>query len=165
MNVRDSEVIAGLLDKSGYKLIEDETKADIEILNTCSVRQHAEEKVWSAVGRSKAKIIGIVGCMANNYREAIFEKAPKVDFVVGTADIAKIPKILKEIEKHKGGMLEKKIYETDADFRKMRYITPDFTWIKSMLLWLSRKAARISVLTALCRTCGESSDRVTMRIS
>jgi len=118
MNVRDSEVISGLLDKAGYELIEDEAKADIEILNTCSVRQLAEEKVWSAVGRSKAKIIGIVGCMANNYREAIFEKAPKVDFVVGTADIGKLPKILQEIEKHKGGCFEKKIYETDADFRE-----------------------------------------------
>ncbi|MBM3249452.1 MAG: tRNA (N6-isopentenyl adenosine(37)-C2)-methylthiotransferase MiaB [Candidatus Omnitrophica bacterium] len=118
MNVRDSEVISGLLDKAGYKLTDDETKADIEIMNTCSVRQLAEDKVWSAVGRSKAKIIGISGCMANNYREGIFEKAPKVDFVVGTADIGKLPGILKEIEKHKGGVLEKKIYETDADLRE-----------------------------------------------
>jgi len=117
MNVRDSEVISGLLDRAGYKLVDDEAEAYVEILNTCSVRQLAEEKVWSAVGRSKARIIGIVGCMANNYREAIFEKAPKVDFVVGTADIAKLPNILKEIEKHKGGCFEKKIYETDADFR------------------------------------------------
>ncbi len=118
MNVRDSEVIAGLLKNSGYVIIDDETGADIAIFNTCSVRQHAEDKVWSAVGRSKAKVIGVVGCMANNYREAIFEKAPKVDFVVGTADIAKIPGIIKEIEKHKNSPFEKKIYETDADFRE-----------------------------------------------
>ena len=118
MNSRDSEVICGLLQKAGFKIIEDEAKADIVLFNTCSVRQHAEEKVWSAVGNSKAKIIGIVGCMANNYREAIFEKSPKVDFVVGTADIAKIPSIIAEIEKHKGSLLEKKIYETDANFRE-----------------------------------------------
>jgi len=119
MNVRDSEVIGGLLSKSGYKITDIEEKADIIIFNTCSVRQHAEDKVWSAIGRTKAKIIGIMGCMANNYREAIFEKAPKVDFVVGTRDIAKIPAILKEIEKHKDSpLLEKKIYETDADFRE-----------------------------------------------
>ena len=117
MNVRDSEVIVGLLLKAGYQITEDQAAADIALFNTCSVRQHAEEKVWSAVGQSKAKIIGIVGCMANNYREAIFEKTPKVDFVVGTADIAKIPQIIFEIEKHKGGLLEKKIYETDSDFR------------------------------------------------
>ncbi|MCM8782729.1 MAG: tRNA (N6-isopentenyl adenosine(37)-C2)-methylthiotransferase MiaB [Candidatus Omnitrophica bacterium] len=126
MNVRDSEVIAGLLSKAGYKITDDEARADAVIFNTCSVRQHAEDKVWSAVGRLnpnpktlKPKIIGIVGCMANNYREAIFEKAPKVDFVVGTRDIGKIPQILKEIEKHKNTpLLEKKIYETDADFRE-----------------------------------------------
>jgi len=118
MNVRDSEVIAGLLDKAGYKITEDEAGADIAIFNTCSVRQLAEEKVWSAVGRSKAKIIGISGCMANNYREGIFEKAPKVDFVVGTADIGKLPSILKDIERHKGSVLEKKIYETDSSLRE-----------------------------------------------
>jgi tRNA-2-methylthio-N6-dimethylallyladenosine synthase len=134
MNVRDSEVISGLLDRAGYKLIDDEAKADVVIFNTCSVRELAEQKVWSAVGKiSKGQsprldkkkalagtvpIIGVVGCMANNYREAIFEKAPKVDFIIGTADIGKLPKILKEIEKHKGGCFEKKIYETDADFRE-----------------------------------------------
>ena len=59
MNVRDSEVIIGLLKKAGYKIAEDEAKADAVIFNTCSVRQLAEEKVWSAVGRCKAKIIGI----------------------------------------------------------------------------------------------------------
>ncbi|MBU1726716.1 MAG: MiaB/RimO family radical SAM methylthiotransferase [Candidatus Omnitrophica bacterium] len=138
MNVRDSEVIGGILNRAGYTLTEDEEKADAVIFNTCSVRQHAEEKVWSEIGRIAKRgkhrdsplfchgiarsgtvpIIGVVGCMANNYREAIFEKEPKVDFVVGTADIAKIPGILKEIEKHKGSMLEKKIFETDADFRE-----------------------------------------------
>jgi tRNA-2-methylthio-N6-dimethylallyladenosine synthase len=118
MNERDSEVICGLLANAGYLISEKEGGADIVIFNTCSVRQHAEDKVWSAVGRSKAGIIGISGCMANNYREAIFEKDHKVDFVVGTADIGKIPDILKEIERHKGGALEKKIYETDAESRE-----------------------------------------------
>jgi len=70
------------------------------------------------VGRETVPIIGVVGCMANNYREAIFQKAPRVDFVVGTADIAKIPVILKEIGKHKNTPFEKKIYETDADFTR-----------------------------------------------
>lgn len=134
MNVRDSEVIAGLLEKEGYKIIDEPDEADIVIFNTCSVRQLAEEKVWSGIGkiaktRSKQlkgssrkintiPVIGIVGCMAQNYRESIFERAPEVDFVVGTRDIAKIPKILKEIEKHKNSPYEKKIYETDADFRE-----------------------------------------------
>ncbi|MBI4706518.1 MAG: tRNA (N6-isopentenyl adenosine(37)-C2)-methylthiotransferase MiaB [Candidatus Omnitrophica bacterium] len=132
MNVRDSEVIGGLLARAGYEITDDEQQADIVIFNTCSVRQMAEDRVWSAVGnavnREKHRdspqkagtvpIIGITGCMANNYREAIFEKAPAVDFVVGTADIGKLPEIIKEIQKHKGSLNEKKIYETDAEFRE-----------------------------------------------
>jgi tRNA-2-methylthio-N6-dimethylallyladenosine synthase len=146
MNVRDTEVIAGLLQNMGYRVAENEEKADIVIFNTCSVRQHAEDKVWSEVGRiakmppldlaqkthqiktggahcPTGKIIGLVGCMANNYREAIFDRAPGVDFVVGTADIDKIPKILKEVAKlpgHKATrekFFEKKIWETDGEIR------------------------------------------------
>lgn len=124
MNVRDSEVISGLLKNAGYALSEDETKADIVVFNTCSVRQHAEDKVWSAVGKLRAinhklknkPLIGIVGCMANNYREAIFDKAPSVDFVVGTADIHKIPQIINSLSKNKG-LFETRIWETDGEDR------------------------------------------------
>ncbi len=111
MNVRDTE--------AGYQITNEEVKAHAVIFNTCSVRQHAEDKVWSAVGRCRAEIIGVVGCMANNYRQGIFERAPKVDFVVGTRDIGKIPAILKEIDKYKkNSLLEKKIYEIDTPFRE-----------------------------------------------
>ncbi|MFH1339173.1 MAG: hypothetical protein ABIH40_04975, partial [Candidatus Omnitrophota bacterium] len=109
MNVRDSEVISGLLKQEGYGLVEDPAKADIVLLNTCSVREHAEEKVWSALGgiaklgphsfarrarktirggnHADKKIVGVIGCMAQNYKEVIFERAPEVDFVVGPSDI------------------------------------------------------------------------------
>ena len=99
MNVRDSEVIAGLLKCDGCELTANPEDADVIILNTCSVRQHAEDKVWSEVGRYKTRqpIIGIVGCMAQNYKEKIFERAPAVAFVVGPTDIHKIPGIIKEL--------------------------------------------------------------------
>lgn len=136
MNVRDSEVIAGLLLGAGYELTEDEKKADIVIFNTCSVRQHAEDKVFSEVGRiSKARsrskpatrnqrpatnkskpIIGIVGCMAQNYKETIFERSPFVDFAVGPADIHKIPEIIQELAKQQE-LFEKKIWETEGQTR------------------------------------------------
>jgi tRNA-2-methylthio-N6-dimethylallyladenosine synthase len=132
MNNRDSEVTVGLLEKAGYKLADGEKGADVVIFNTCSVRQHAEDKVWSEVGRLASKsvsrlagkqanrqtgkpIIGIAGCMAQNYKEEIFKKAPAVDFVVGPSDIAKIPQILKELTGR--GMFEKKIWETDGNAR------------------------------------------------
>ncbi|MCU0652498.1 MAG: tRNA (N6-isopentenyl adenosine(37)-C2)-methylthiotransferase MiaB [Candidatus Omnitrophica bacterium] len=145
MNTRDSEVIAGLLQKAGYKITEDEAGADIIIFNTCSVRQHAEEKVWSEIGRiakvrrckstlaggvpNSKPIIGLVGCMAQNYKEAAFERSADVDFVVGPADIAKIPEIISQLsavsfqlsakgEKLKAkSIFERKIWETDGENR------------------------------------------------
>ncbi len=134
MNVRDSEVIAGLLDRAGYRITEDEDLADVIIFNTCSVRQHAEDRVWSAVGQIVKKqerlssgivpIVGIVGCMANNYQEAIFEKASQVDFVVGTADIHRIPGIINKLSAIRYPCLAGrqalsaiKIWETDGETR------------------------------------------------
>ncbi len=127
MNVRDSEVISGLLQANGYELVAGAEEADIVIFNTCSVRQHAEDKVWSEAGRvSKQKrkpIIGIVGCMAQNYKERIFDRAPGVDFAVGPADIDKIPSILERLKRGqppKNGvrpLFQMKIWETEAEVR------------------------------------------------
>jgi tRNA-2-methylthio-N6-dimethylallyladenosine synthase len=136
MNVRDSEVICGLLKKEGYKITDESEKANIVIFNTCSVRQHAEDKVWSEIGRigklripgypdiriSGRPIIGVVGCMAQNYKEKIFERAPEVDFVVGPSDIHKIPEILTKVRSQESGvrsrcLLELKIWETDGNIR------------------------------------------------
>ncbi|MCX5695291.1 MAG: tRNA (N6-isopentenyl adenosine(37)-C2)-methylthiotransferase MiaB [Candidatus Omnitrophica bacterium] len=114
MNIRDSEVVVGLLRKSGYKICADADAAGAVIINTCSVRQHAEERVWSLAGSFKTdKIIGVIGCMAQNYKEGILERAPNVNFVVGPADIAKIPGILAKLAKDKG-IFARKIYETDG---------------------------------------------------
>lgn len=124
MNVRDSEVICGLLEKEGYKLTEEPGEADIIMINTCSVRQHAEDRVWSEIGRYKkgqspsgtVPVIGLLGCMASNYKEGVFDKAPKLSFAVGPQDLHKIPQILKNLTKG-DGMLERKIWETDGDSR------------------------------------------------
>jgi len=131
MNVRDSEVIYGLLSNEGYMITDDPDKADIVLLNTCSVRQHAEDKVWSELGKFKKgqstsgtvpSIIGMVGCMAQNYKEKIFERAPNVNFVVGPSDIYKIPSILKRLTiDHRlstiDPLFQVKIWETDGSIR------------------------------------------------
>ncbi len=121
MNLRDSEVVAGLLEKSGYNLTDNSEKAEIVIFNTCSVRQHAEDKVWSEIGRfAKAKskpIIGLIGCMAQNYKAGVFSRAPAVDFAVGPADIDKIPAILKSLLAQKSALKVKKIWETEGSLR------------------------------------------------
>jgi len=125
MNVRDSEVIAGLLIREGYRLADSPGKADIVIFNTCSVRQHAEDKVWSELGRFKESVrplIGVVGCMAQNYKEKIFERQPAVDFVVGPLDIYKIPAIINKLSVDSSrssgrGLFERKIWETESTAR------------------------------------------------
>ncbi len=145
MNVRDSEVVSGLLKNSGYNIVDEFEKADIIIFNTCSVRQHAEDKVWSEIGRIAKKtgtvlrdgrrklckenrpLIGLVGCMAQNYKETAFERSPAIDFIVGPSDIDKIPRIIKDLlsstlhapssKLQAKSLLERKIWETDAQSR------------------------------------------------
>ncbi|MFH0790850.1 MAG: tRNA (N6-isopentenyl adenosine(37)-C2)-methylthiotransferase MiaB [Candidatus Omnitrophota bacterium] len=128
MNTRDGEVIAGMLKQSGFGLVDSADAADVVIFVTCSVRQHAEDKVWSEIGRiikqrAKGKgqrvkpIIGLVGCMAQNYKEAVFERSPDVDFVVGPQDIHKIPSSIKKLYALRSTLYATKIWETDGDVR------------------------------------------------
>jgi tRNA-2-methylthio-N6-dimethylallyladenosine synthase len=131
MNVRDSEVLSGLLTNEGYALCDDFPGADAVIFNTCAVRQHAEDKVWSEIGRiskiarqkKKVKpVIGLIGCMAQNYQQQAFDRAADIDFVVGPADLAKIPDVLKKIldnrqKKAYSDLFGLKIWETDGDVR------------------------------------------------
>lgn len=129
MNVRDSEVICGLLAKEGYSFTDDPHNADIILLNTCSVRQHAEDKVWSEIGRYKkgkgtVPIIGLLGCMASNYKDKVFEKAHNLDFAVGPQDLHKIPAIINKLlesgqSPRSGGspLFQRRIWEADGDLR------------------------------------------------
>ncbi|MCX5693819.1 MAG: MiaB/RimO family radical SAM methylthiotransferase [Candidatus Omnitrophica bacterium] len=125
MNVRDSEVICGLLQKAGYRICADDHNADIIIFNTCSVRKHAEDRVWSLIGSYKgSKIIGLVGCMAQNYRERAFQRDSSISFVVGPQDIHKLPDILNKFNVK--SLLERKIWETDGTLRPEEIYHTDF---------------------------------------
>ena len=123
MNMRDSEVICGLLKNAGYKVCASDKDADIIIFNTCSVRQHAEDRIWSLIGSYKgSKIIGLVGCMAQNYKERAFQRDNSIGFVVGPQDIEKIPKIISQLLAISGqpsakSLFERKIWETDGKIR------------------------------------------------
>ena len=113
MNVLDSELVAGALLRAGYELVESRRKADIILFNTCSVRQHAEDKIYSALGRLKdaksrcpPKIIGVLGCMAQKDREAIFRRAPHVDLVVGPGQLDQLPTLLERVIAGQGPQIE-----------------------------------------------------------
>ncbi|MDE7098082.1 MAG: tRNA (N6-isopentenyl adenosine(37)-C2)-methylthiotransferase MiaB [Ruminococcus sp.] len=103
LNISDGEKIKGLLKNAGYEFTDDETKADLIILNTCAVRENAEDRVFGIVGSMKklkeakpSLIIGIAGCMTaqSHIAEKIKKSYPQVDFVVGTSALSSIPKLL-----------------------------------------------------------------------
>ena len=106
MNVLDSELVAAALLRAGYRRTFERRHADVILFNTCSVRQHAEDKIYSALGRLKHikeqrpdKLIGVLGCMAQKDREAILRRAPHVDLIVGPGQIGHLVALIEERER------------------------------------------------------------------
>jgi tRNA-2-methylthio-N6-dimethylallyladenosine synthase len=103
MNKLDSELLGADLQRRGLQPVDEPGRADVLIVNTCSVRRHAEEKVYSWTGRFKPRagqprrIVGIVGCMGRNHREAVFERLPFVDFVSGPASLHRVGKTVEHL--------------------------------------------------------------------
>ncbi len=113
MNMLDSELVVAALRKAGYAVVDSPAKADTILFNTCSVRQHAEDKIYSALGRLKHakrhaphKIIGVLGCMAQKDQKLIFERAPYVDLVVGPGQLHQIPELIERVAAGGGQQLE-----------------------------------------------------------
>src|SRR4051794_7964549 len=101
MNVLDSELVVARLRDQGYELTDDIDQADAILYNTCSVRQHAEDKVYSALGRIKhlkkrkpELAIGVMGCMAQKDQGLILKRAPHVDIIVGPGQLGRVPELL-----------------------------------------------------------------------
>jgi len=112
MNVLDSELVVAALRQDGYQLTDRVQDADTVLFNTCSVREHAEHKIYSQLGRlkySKRKrpdqVIGVFGCMAQKDQELIFQRAPHVDMVVGTGQLAEIPRLISEARRDRNKAL------------------------------------------------------------
>jgi len=100
MNAHDSEKIAGSLKRLGLEAAATESEADVLILNTCSVREKAEEKVFTRLlsfahlKKKRPVVVGITGCVAQQEGEAILKRAPEVDFVLGTQSLVQLPEVL-----------------------------------------------------------------------
>lgn len=108
MNVLDSELVVAKLRKEGYELTADIQQADTILYNTCSVRQHAEDKVYSALGRIKrikeerpGVSIGVLGCMAQKDQAQILKRAPHVDIVVGPGQLERVPELIQIAQEQK----------------------------------------------------------------
>src|SRR5436190_346499 len=121
MNVSDSERVATSLVSKGYEITTDEHSADIILLNTCSVREKAEQKLYSRVGRLRASqakrpMIGVTGCVAQLEGETLFKKINGVDFVVRTRAVGRLPEAIQKVLTHGTGYSDLGERELDYDW-------------------------------------------------
>ncbi len=104
MNVHDSEKVQGVLLARGMTPVDDHAQADLILYNTCSIREKAAQKVFSRLGAFRkgnggaGKMIGVLGCVAQQEGERFFERAPQVSFVCGSASYSKLPELLDQLE-------------------------------------------------------------------
>lgn len=124
-NERDSETIAGILETMGYRAIDDIDQADLIVLNTCAIRENAEDKVFGKIGYVKNLkkfnpnlILAICGCMAQEESvvNKILEKYQHVDLVFGTHNINNLPKLLQQANQEKDVTVE--VFSTEGDVQE-----------------------------------------------
>ena len=104
MNFHDSERMAGLLEEAGYEPTDDDVDADVIVVNTCSVRERAEEKLFSRLGRlallegqhKRRPVVVVAGCVAQQEGVGLLQRAPVVDVVVGTQAVRRLPILIGE---------------------------------------------------------------------
>ncbi len=107
MNEHDSEQMLRLLERYDYLKTENPEKADLILINTCSVREKPEHKVYSALGRyrrikeRRGTLIGVTGCVAQQEGDRLLERIPYLDLVLGTHAIPRLPELLQKIEKER----------------------------------------------------------------
>jgi tRNA-2-methylthio-N6-dimethylallyladenosine synthase len=113
MNEYDSERVAALLRDRRYELTDDERQADLIIVNTCAIREKAEEKVFSKLGELRALkarkpelIVGVMGCMAQLHQDAIQRRASVVDLVFGSPAIARVGELVERVARERRPLLE-----------------------------------------------------------
>jgi tRNA-2-methylthio-N6-dimethylallyladenosine synthase len=101
MNIADSELVGGVLRRAGYALAAAPEEADVILLNTCAIREHAEERVLQRLGhlarfkRARPDLrLGLLGCMATHNRATLIEKAPWLDFIAGPDSYRRLPELL-----------------------------------------------------------------------
>lgn len=108
MNKYDSELVEGRFKRRGYRTTADMDEADVVLFNTCSVRDHAEERTWSWVGELKRVkesrpdlVVGVMGCMAQRVEEEVFKRAGHVDLVAGTRQFHLLPDMVAELKERR----------------------------------------------------------------
>ena len=120
MNISDAERMEGQLKTIGYERIENMENADLILLNTCCVRETAEDKVYGKIGEIKHLkrsnphlIFGITGCMAQKESDRLIKRAPHIDFVLGTNKVHELTHVIQEIEREHGRIVDTQLVATE----------------------------------------------------
>ncbi|MEO8260075.1 MAG: tRNA (N6-isopentenyl adenosine(37)-C2)-methylthiotransferase MiaB [Acidobacteriota bacterium] len=123
MNVHDSERMAGLLEQAGFEATEDEVEADIVVINTCSVRERAEEKLYTRLGELRQlasegghdPVVAIAGCVAQQEGAALLRRSPGVaDIIIGTQAIRKLPMLVERAAVERRPLIDLTLYDDVA---------------------------------------------------
>lgn len=116
MNVADSELVSALLTREGFSETKDIHTADAIFVNTCAIREHAEDKVLSRLGyyhqikrKNPKTIIGVLGCMAQNLKKDILESKPFVDIVLGPDSYRRLPEMIRERSNESSHLVDTKL--------------------------------------------------------
>ena len=125
MNVHDSERIAGLLEQAGYERASDSDEADVIVINTCSVRERAEEKLYTRLGEiryrsqetGQAPVVAVAGCVAQQEAGALLKRSDAIDVIVGTQSLKQLPVLIEQAaaQHDAGPFIDVNIYE-DVSF-------------------------------------------------
>jgi len=131
MNFSDTEIIAGVLKQEGYTFTREETEADLVLLNTCAIRENAEEKIWNRLKHLKGLkrkrphlTVGLMGCMAERLKARLLEQEQLVDLVVGPDAYRDLPNLLARVDDgHRAINVLLSREETYADIAPVRLNT------------------------------------------
>jgi tRNA-2-methylthio-N6-dimethylallyladenosine synthase len=151
MNVHDSERMAGLLEQAGYEATAEASEADLVVINTCSVRERAEEKLYTRLGELRQMaaeqghdpIVAVAGCVAQQEGAAIFKRAPGVaDVIVGTQAIRRLPML---VDQARDGARTRPVQQIDLN------PYDDVTWP----LGVTRRADPVKAYVTIIEGCNE----------
>ena len=128
MNAGDSEIVVSIMQDHGYRYTENIDEADIILINTCSIRDNAEQRIWGRLSamrqikkRKPSLIVGIIGCMAERLKEQLIEKGTGVDIVAGPDSYRSLPELVRTAEDGaKGINVELSKEETYAEIAPVR---------------------------------------------
>jgi tRNA-2-methylthio-N6-dimethylallyladenosine synthase len=101
MNLADTEIVQGVLKRNGYEFTNNAEQADVVLINTCAIREHAEERIYGRLGAFRAikkyrpnLVVGILGCMAERLRTKLIEEEKIVDLIVGPDEYRRVPELI-----------------------------------------------------------------------